>query len=92
MLEYEDNYYEFSKRCSLSNKDMIFPLFVDENDKFQELNVMQAFLKFHIIILSNLWKKLLKTVYNLSLFLGYHDYEIIWVAQQIPMMASYKNL
>ena len=87
MIEYEDNYYEFSNRCSLYKKDMIFPLFIDENDKFQELNVMPDFLKFHIIILSNLWKKLLKMVYILSFFLGYHDYEIIWVPQQLPIMA-----
>jgi porphobilinogen synthase len=45
MVDYEYNYYEFSKRCSLYKKDMIFPLFVDENDKFQELNVMPGFFK-----------------------------------------------
>jgi porphobilinogen synthase len=45
MVESEDNYYEFSKRCRLSKKDMIFPLFVDENDRFQELNVMPGFFK-----------------------------------------------
>lgn len=40
MVEHEDNYYEFSKRNSLIKNDLIFPLFVDENNKFQELNVM----------------------------------------------------
>jgi porphobilinogen synthase len=45
MVDYEYNYYEFSKRCRLYRKDMIFPLFVDENDKFQELNVMPGFFK-----------------------------------------------
>jgi porphobilinogen synthase len=45
MLKDEDNYYEFSKRCGLCKKDMIFPLFVDENDKLQELNVMPGLFK-----------------------------------------------
>lgn len=45
MLKDEDNYYEFSKRCGLCKKDMIFPLFVDENDKFEELNVMPGLFK-----------------------------------------------
>ena len=45
MLKDEDNYYEFSKRCGLCKRDMIFPLFVDENDKLQELNVMPGLFK-----------------------------------------------
>jgi porphobilinogen synthase len=45
MLDDKDNYYEFSKSYGLCKKDMIFPLFVDENDKFQELNVMPGFFK-----------------------------------------------
>jgi len=45
MLEYENNYDEFSKRCGLYKKDMILPLFVDENDNFQESNVMPGLFK-----------------------------------------------
>jgi len=45
MLEYENNYYEFSKRCGLYKKDMIFPLFVVENDNFQKSNVMPGLFK-----------------------------------------------
>src|SRR5215212_12146770 len=45
MLDDKDNYYEFSKSYGLCKKDMIFPLFVDENDRFQELNVMPGFFK-----------------------------------------------
>lgn len=61
MIEYEDNYYEFSKRCSLSKKDMIFPLFIDENDKFQELNVMPGFFK---VPYNNIIQSLEKIVEN----------------------------
>jgi porphobilinogen synthase len=45
MVEHEDIYYEFSKRNSLIKNDLIFPLFVDENNKFQELNVMPGLFK-----------------------------------------------
>ena len=45
MVKSEDTYYEFSKRCRLFKKAMIFPLFVGENDRFQELNVMPGFFK-----------------------------------------------
>jgi porphobilinogen synthase len=45
MVEHEDIYYEFSKRSSLIKNDLIFPLFVDENNKFQELNVMPGLFK-----------------------------------------------
>ena len=45
MVEHEDNYYEFSKRNSLIKNDLIFPLIVDENNKFQELNVMPGLFK-----------------------------------------------
>ena len=61
MIEYEDNYYELSKRCSLSKKDMIFPLFIDENDKFQELNVMPDFFK---VPYNNIIQSLEKIVEN----------------------------
>lgn len=61
MIEYEDNYYEFSKRCCLSKKDMIFPLFIDENDKFQELNVMPGFFK---VPYNNIIQSLEKIVEN----------------------------
>ena len=52
MVDYQYNYYELSKRYRMYKNDMIFPLFVDENDKFQESNVMPGFFKipYHSII------------------------------------------
>ena len=46
MAHYDDDYYyEFSKKSNLTKNDLIFPLFVDESNKFQELNVMPGIFK-----------------------------------------------
>ncbi len=46
MIHYDDDYYyEFSKKSNLRKNNLIFPLFVDESNKFQELNVMPGIFK-----------------------------------------------
>ncbi len=46
MIHYDDDYYyEFSKKSNLRKNNLIFPLFVDESNKFQELNVMPGVFK-----------------------------------------------
>jgi porphobilinogen synthase len=46
MIHYDDDYYyEFSKKSNLTKNNLIFPLFVDESNKFQELNVMPGIFK-----------------------------------------------
>jgi len=46
MTHYDDDYYyEFSKKSNLRKNNLIFPLFVDESNKFQELNAMPGIFK-----------------------------------------------
>jgi porphobilinogen synthase len=45
MLRFDNIYYEFSKQFNLKKSDMIFPLFVDENNNFQELSYMPGIFK-----------------------------------------------
>lgn len=45
MLTVDNIYYEFSKQFNLKKGDLIFPLFVDENNNFQELSYMPGIFK-----------------------------------------------
>jgi porphobilinogen synthase len=45
MLTFDTIYYEFSKQFNLKKSDLIFPLFVDENNNFQELSYMPGIFK-----------------------------------------------
>jgi porphobilinogen synthase len=45
MLRFDNIYFEFSKKFNLKKSDLIFPLFVDENNNFQELSYMPGIFK-----------------------------------------------
>ena len=45
MLKFDNIYCEFSKKFNLKKKDLIFPLFVDENNNFQELSYLPGIFK-----------------------------------------------
>jgi porphobilinogen synthase len=45
VLTVDNIYYEFSKQFNLKKGDLIFPLFVDENNNFQELSYMPGIFK-----------------------------------------------
>ena len=45
MLRFENIYCEFSKKFNLKKNDLIFPLFVDENNNFQELSYLPGIFK-----------------------------------------------
>lgn len=45
MLKFDNVYYEFSKNFNLKKSDLIFPLFIDENNNFQELSCMPGIFK-----------------------------------------------
>jgi porphobilinogen synthase len=44
-LSFDNNYSEVSKKYNLKKSDMIFPLFIDENNNFQELSNMPGIFK-----------------------------------------------
>jgi porphobilinogen synthase len=45
MLKSNNYYYEYSKYFNLKKSDLIFPLFIDENNNFQELSFMPGIFK-----------------------------------------------
>lgn len=45
MLRFDNIYCEFSKKFNLKKNDLIFPLFVDENNNFQELSYLPGIFK-----------------------------------------------
>lgn len=45
MLKFDNYYYEYSKYFNLKKSDLIFPLFIDENNNFQELSFMPGIFK-----------------------------------------------
>src|ERR671911_20417 len=45
MLRFENIYCKFSKKFNLKKNDLIFPLFVDENNNFQELSYLPGIFK-----------------------------------------------
>src|ERR687897_709241 len=45
MLRFDSIYCEFSKKFNLKKNDLIFPLFVDENNNFQELSYLPGIFK-----------------------------------------------
>lgn len=44
-MSFDNNYSEVSKKYNLKKSDMIFPLFIDENNNFQELSNMPGIFK-----------------------------------------------
>jgi len=44
-LRFDNVYYEFSRKFDLKKSDLIFPLFVNENNNFQELSSMPGIFK-----------------------------------------------
>ncbi|HYY70945.1 MAG TPA: porphobilinogen synthase [Nitrososphaeraceae archaeon] len=45
MLRFDNIYCEFSKKFNLKKNDLIFPLFIDENNNFQELSYLPGIFK-----------------------------------------------
>jgi porphobilinogen synthase len=45
VLKFDNYYYEYSKCFNLKKSDLIFPLFIDENNNFQELSFMPGIFK-----------------------------------------------
>jgi delta-aminolevulinic acid dehydratase/porphobilinogen synthase len=73
MLTFDTIYYEFSKQFNLKKSDLIFPLFVDENNNFQELSYMPGIFKISYDKIIQVVDKIVDHGIDSLLLLAYQD-------------------